>query len=88
VPSPYADANFHAQGFFYYLSILWFMPAPPVFSNGGTTGGLPISCFLYEAGDRLDGILVLWSENVWLAARGGGLGSYWGTLRSIGVKIG
>jgi len=30
----------------------------------------------------------LWSENVWLAAKGGGIGSYWGNLRSIGEKIG
>jgi len=49
---------------------------------------LPISCFLNEANDSLDGILDLWSENVWLAARGGGIGSYWGNLRSIGEKIG
>jgi ribonucleoside-diphosphate reductase alpha chain len=64
------------------------MPATPVLSNGGTDRGLPISCFLNEAGDSLDGILDLWSENVWLAARGGGIGSYWGNLRSIGEKIG
>ena len=64
------------------------MPATPVLSNGGTTRGLPISCFLNEAGDSLNGILDLWSENVWLAARGGGIGSYWGNLRSIGEKIG
>jgi ribonucleoside-diphosphate reductase alpha chain len=31
--------------------------------------------------------LDLWSENVWLAARGGGIGSYWGNLRSIGEKL-
>ena len=49
---------------------------------------MPISCFLNEAGDSLDGILDLWSENVWLAAKGGGIGSYWGNLRSIGEKIG
>ena len=30
----------------------------------------------------------LWSENVWLAAKGGGIGSYWGNLRSIGEKVG
>ena len=36
----------------------------------------------------LGGILDLWSENVWLAAKGGGIGSYWGNLRSIGEKIG
>ena len=58
------------------------MPATPVLSNGGTKRGLPISCFLNEAGDSLTGILDLWSENVWLAAKGGGIGSYWGNLRS------
>ena len=36
----------------------------------------------------MDGILDLWNENVWLAARGGGIGSYWGNLRSIGESVG
>ena len=76
-----------AQRLYNYISNLWFMPATPVSSNGGTTRGLPISCFLNEASDSLNGILDLWSENVWLAARGGGIGSYWGNLRSIGEKL-
>jgi len=88
VASYYGDDNLHAQRIYNYISNLWFMPATPVLSNGGTKRGLPISCFLNEAGDSLDGILDLWSENVWLAARGGGIGSYWGNLRSIGEKIG
>ena len=88
VASTYADNNLHAQRIYNYISNLWFMPATPVLSNGGTERGLPISCFLNEAGDSLEGILDLWSENVWLAARGGGIGSYWGNLRSIGEKIG
>ena len=88
VASTYADNNIHAQRLYNYISNLWFMPATPVLSNGGTERGLPISCFLNEAGDSLEGILDLWSENVWLAARGGGIGSYWGNLRSIGEKIG
>ena len=88
VASTYADDNLHAQRLYNYISNLWFMPATPVLSNGGTERGLPISCFLNEAGDSLEGILGLWSENVWLAARGGGIGSYWGNLRSIGEKIG
>ncbi len=88
VASMYADNNLHAQRIYSYISNLWFMPATPVLSNGGTERGLPISCFLNEAGDSLEGILDLWSENVWLAARGGGIGSYWGNLRSIGEKIG
>ena len=88
VASIYADDNLHAQRIYNYISDLWFMPATPILSNGGTERGLPISCFLNEAGDSLDGILDLWSENVWLAAKGGGIGSYWGNLRSIGEKIG
>ncbi len=88
VASIYSDNNLHAQRIYNYISNLWFMPATPVLSNGGTERGLPISCFLNEAGDSLGGILDLWSENVWLAAKGGGIGSYWGNLRSIGEKIG
>jgi len=88
VASTYADNNLHAQRIYNYISNLWFMPATPILSNGGNERGLPISCFLNEAGDSLDSILDLWSENVWLAAKGGGIGSYWGNLRSIGEKIG
>jgi ribonucleoside-diphosphate reductase alpha chain len=67
---------------------MWFMPSTPILSNGGTSRGLPISCFLNEASDSLEGILGLWNENVWLASKGGGIGSYWGNLRSIGEKVG
>ncbi|MEC7628597.1 MAG: ribonucleoside-diphosphate reductase subunit alpha [Pseudomonadota bacterium] len=78
----------HAQRLYDYISKLWFMPSTPVLSNGGTNRGLPISCFLNEADDSLSDIVELWNENVWLAARGGGIGSYWGNLRSIGEKVG
>jgi len=88
VASIYADNNLHAQRIYNYISNLWFMPATPILSNGGNERGLPISCFLNEAGDSLNSILDLWNENVWLAAKGGGIGSYWGNLRSIGEKIG
>ena len=84
----YGDNSAHAQRIYDYISNLWFMPSTPVLSNGGTTRGLPISCFLNEASDSLDGIVGLWNENVWLAARGGGIGSYWGNLRSIGERVG
>jgi len=87
VASYYADDQAHAQRLYDYISRLWFMPSTPVLSNGGTDRGLPISCFLNEAGDSLEGIVGLWNENVWLAARGGGIGSYWGNLRSIGEKV-
>jgi ribonucleoside-diphosphate reductase alpha chain len=88
VAAHYGDDSAHAQRIYDYISKLWFMPATPILSNGGTKRGLPISCFLNEATDSLEGILGLWNENVWLAARGGGIGSYWGNLRSIGEKVG
>ena len=88
VASHFADDSAHAQRIYDYISKLWFMPSTPVLSNGGTDRGLPISCYLNEANDSLDGIVGLWNENVWLAARGGGIGSYWGNLRSIGETVG
>jgi ribonucleoside-diphosphate reductase alpha chain len=85
----FADDSAHAQRLYDYISRLWFMPATPVLSNGGAhRRGLPISCFLNEASDSLEGIVDLWNENVWLAARGGGIGSFWGNLRSIGETVG
>ena len=88
VASYYGDDQPHAQRIYDYISQMWFMPATPVLSNGGTKRGLPISCFLNEATDSLEGIVGLWNENVWLASKGGGIGSYWGNLRSIGEKVG
>jgi ribonucleoside-diphosphate reductase alpha chain len=88
VASTYGDDDAHAQRIYGYLSNLWFMASTPVLSNGGAGRGLPISCFLNESTDSLDGIVDLWTENVWLASSGGGIGSYWGNLRSIGEDVG
>jgi ribonucleoside-diphosphate reductase alpha chain len=87
VASQYGDDQAHAQRIYDYMSKLWFMPSTPILSNGGTSRGLPISCFLNEASDSLEGIVGLWNENVWLASKGGGIGSYWGNLRSIGETV-
>jgi len=87
VATAYADDGEHAQRIYDYISRLWFMPATPVLSNGGAERGLPISCFLNAVSDSLDGIVGVWNENVWLAANGGGIGTYWGGVRSIGEKV-
>ena len=87
VASYYSDDQDHANRIYNYIANLWFMPATPVLSNGGTDRGLPISCFLNESADSLDGIVNLWNENVLLASRGGGIGSFWGNLRSIGETV-
>jgi ribonucleoside-diphosphate reductase alpha chain len=88
VATAYADDSAHAQRIYDYISKLWFMPATPVLSNGGADRGLPISCFLNTVSDSLDGIVETWNENVWLASNGGGIGTYWGSVRSIGERVG
>ena len=87
VACAYADDLAHAQRLYDAMSRLWFMPATPVLSNGGTTRGLPISCFLNTVPDSLEGIVATWNENVWLASNGGGIGTYWGRVRSIGETV-
>ncbi len=87
VSSHYADDQAHAQKLYDYISKMWFMPATPILSNGGTSRGLPISCFLNKTEDSLSGIVDLWVENVWLASRGGGIGSDWSNVRSINEKV-
>ncbi len=88
VAAAYADDAEHAQRIYDYISRLWFMPATPVLSNGGTGRGLPISCYLNSVDDSLEGIVNTWNENVWLASRGGGIGTYWGAVRGIGEPVG
>ena len=88
VAAAYADDQGHAQRVYDYISRLWFMPATPVLSNGGTGRGLPISCYLNSVDDSLEGIVNTWNENVWLASRGGGIGTYWGSVRGIGEPVG
>ena len=87
VACAYADDVAHAQRLYDAMSRLWFMPATPILSNGGTTRGLPISCFLNAVSDSLESIVATWNENVWLAANGGGIGTYWGQVRSIGEPV-
>src|SRR5215468_409935 len=87
VSCAFADDVAHAQRLYDAMSRLWFMPATPVLSNGGTDRGLPISCFLNAVPDSLDGIVSTWNENVWLASNGGGIGTYWGRVRSIGEAV-
>jgi ribonucleoside-diphosphate reductase alpha chain len=87
VAKAYANDDAHAQRLYDYMSNGWFMPSTPILSNGGTNRGLPISCFLNSVPDSLEGIEATWSENVWLAARGGGIGTYWGDVREIGHDV-
>jgi len=74
-----------AQRLYEYSSQLWFMFSTPILSNGGTSRGLPISCFLNYVPDSRYGLSNHYDENIWLASGGGGIGGYWGDIRSNGV---
>ena len=80
----YIDFNL-AQRLYNYASDHWFMFSTPILSNGGTTRGLPISCFLNYVPDSRVGLSNHYDENIWLASSGGGIGGYWGDVRSNGV---
>lgn len=84
----YGDDAAHAQRLYDRISKHHFMPATPVLSNGGTTRGMPISCFLNDVPDSIEGIQDTWNENVALARHGGGIGTYWGDVRSMGETVG
>ncbi len=87
VARAYGDDEAHTMRLYEYMSRLWFMPATPILSNGGTKRGLPISCFLNETDDSLAGITGLWTENISLASQGGGIGSFWGNVRPINDPV-
>jgi len=80
----FADDDAHAQRLYDYASQLWFMFSTPVLSNGGTTRGLPISCFLNYVDDSRHGITNHYTENAFLSSVGGGIGGCWNGVRSVG----
>ena len=75
-----------AQRLYQYSSSCWFMFSTPILSNGGTSRGLPISCFLNYVPDSRSGLSSHYDENIWLASSGGGIGGFWGDVRSNGVS--
>jgi ribonucleoside-diphosphate reductase alpha chain len=82
----FANDEEHAQRLYEYASKLWFMFSTPILSNGGTTRGLPISCFLNYVDDSREGITDHYTENAFLSSVGGGVGGCWNAVRSVGSK--
>jgi ribonucleoside-diphosphate reductase alpha chain len=82
----FSDNDEMAERVYNYASKLWFMYSTPILSNGGTNRGMPISCFLNYVGDSREGLTGHYTENAWLASIGGGIGGYWGHVRSDGVS--
>lgn len=82
----YASDEDHARRLYDYASKLWFMFSTPILSNGGTKRGMPISCFLNFVPDSRGGLTDHYAENAWLSSMGGGIGGYWGAVRTNGVS--
>jgi len=82
----FSDDDAHAQRLYDYASKLWFMFSTPILSNGGTTRGLPISCFLNHVDDSRTGLTSHYTENAFLSSVGGGIGGNWSGVRSVGSK--
>jgi len=82
----FSDNDEHAQRLYDYASKLWFMFSTPILSNGGTSRGLPISCFLNYVEDSREGLTAHYTENAFLSSVGGGVGGSWSDIRSVGSK--
>lgn len=87
VSKAFADDNEHSQRLYDYMGNHWFMPATPILSNGGANRGLPVSCYLNSVSDSMEGIVEIWNENVWLASKGGGIGTSWSNVRSLNEVV-
>lgn len=83
----YGNNEGHVDRLYGYMTRQWFMPSTPILSNGGSTRGLPISCYLNSVEDSLKGIASVWDENIALASNGGGIGTSWSDVRGVGAEI-
>ena len=82
----FATDDAHAQRIYEYASKRWFMFSTPILTNGGTSRGMPISCFLNYVPDSRKGLSDHYDENIFLSSNGGGIGGFWGDVRSDGTS--
>lgn len=70
-----------------YISYGWISLSTPIWTNFGTTRGLPISCFGSYIEDSVDGILYALAEVGKMNSCGGGTSGYFGDVRPRGALI-
>ena len=79
-----------AQRIYNAASMQWFMFASPILSNAPLPHeqhkGLPISCFLSEVEDSVDGLIEHNEELARLSVAGGGVGGHWSQIRGVDNK--
>lgn len=73
--------------FYSYMEQGFYSLASPVWSNFGTTKGLPISCFGSHIDDNMGSILHTQGEVGIMSKFGGGTSGYFGDLRHRGAAI-
>jgi ribonucleoside-diphosphate reductase alpha chain len=84
----YGNDGDHASRVQDYIRNYWFHPSTPISSNGGTSRGLPISCYVGSVGDSKEEIFNSWNESCWLGSMGGGIGREWSSVREINAPVG
>ncbi len=65
----------------------WMSCSSPIWSNLGTSRGLPISCFGCNIPDSIEGITTKLGEVMMQTKHGGGTSAYFGNLRGRGASI-
>jgi ribonucleoside-diphosphate reductase alpha chain len=70
-----------------YIANGWISLSTPIWTNFGTTRGLPISCFNSHFPDTIEGILSTNSEIGTMTKMGGGTSGYFGDVRGRGSVI-
>jgi ribonucleoside-diphosphate reductase alpha chain len=83
----YLKRDGFADKFYEYMGKGWISLASPVWSNFGSTKGLPISCFGSYVGDNMASILYTNAEVGMMSKFGGGCSGYFGELRGRGAGI-
>lgn len=83
----YSSNHSHKQLLTTMFHNYWFHPSTPISSNGGTSRGLPISCYVGDVEDSKSGIFDAWTESCWLGAMAGGIGRSWNSVRELGSEV-
>lgn len=85
--STYSNTSDQALRIETYIKNYYFHPSTPISSNGGTSRGLPISCYVGDVEDSKAGIFNSWNESSWLGAMAGGIGRSWSAVREINSPV-
>lgn len=83
----YLKIDGFADKFYDYMSKGYYSLSSPVWSNFGTTRGLPISCFGSHVSDNMGSIMYSQGEVGLMSKYGGGTSGYFGDLRHRGAEI-